>query len=427
MSRPGSTASGYFSPRLNMSGSTVTSPKPFALQSPSAWAMAYPPPNPPRVTGVSTVGDSAPRFVAKAVIDGRIKEVSLSSYMAQDEWVILVFIPMAWSFICPTEILAFDRRIKEFERRTATVAFCSTDSEYVLRAWNAIPEDEGGLGGVHVPLISDRSHAISKGFGVLIENEGVAQRALFLIDPRGNIRHVAVQDANVGRSVDEAKRLLDALTFTDEFGQGCPIGWKKGDAGLKMTHESDADTSAASKEPFVKPRRPVHKRGNTWSGWHAQGVGVSSPTDVANSAQNQRPATALPVHRPRPQQQMSERQPPKVPMGVLPENPGEEIPATQTPSASMLESTAASNWAALNNNSKLRSALWDHTACNAGSRTHFLLCVAQKKLIFHSHQQPLLKQQQQQQQPSNPLSFLGKILRLRALPAQTHKSMDILR
>ena len=108
---------------------------------------------------------------------------------------------MAWSFICPTEIRAFDRRVQEFETRTCAVVFCSTDSEYVLRAWNDTAEGEGGLGDVRVPLISDRSHRISRDYGVLIEREGVAQRAMFIIDPRGVVRQVTTNDANVGRSV----------------------------------------------------------------------------------------------------------------------------------------------------------------------------------------------------------------------------------
>ena len=279
--------------------------------------------------------------------------------MMQQEWLILVFVPMAWSFICPTEILAFDRRVQEFDTRTATVAFCSTDSEYVFRAWNAIPEDEGGLGGVHVPLISDRSHAISKGFGVLVENEGVAQRALFLIDPRGTIRHVAVQDINVGRSVDEVRRLLDALTFTDEFGQGCPVDWKRGDAGLKMGGDKEGHKPAPPKEPAIKPKRPVHKRTNTWGGWLGKGVAAPVAAPVAQTAtslpQSQRTdASPSPIHLPQLQRQISERQPPQMPLVPSQESIREET-ADQMPSDAVLESITASNWAALNNNGKSTS------------------------------------------------------------------------
>lgn len=181
---------------------------------------------------------------------------------------------MAWSFICPTEIRAFDRRIQEFEARTCAVVFCSTDSEYVLRAWNNTSEDEGGLGGVHVPLISDRSHRIARSYGVLLEDEGVAQRSMFIIDPRGTVRQVTTNDANVGRSVEEARRLLDALMFTDEFGEGCPVDWKRGEAGLDMGR-GEKRNSIASSVATAKPRRPSHKRNNTWTGWLAKPQSVS--------------------------------------------------------------------------------------------------------------------------------------------------------
>lgn len=173
---------------------------------------------------------------------------------------------MAWSFICPTEIRAFDRRCQEFETRSASIAFCSTDSEYVLRAWNQTSEDLGGLGNVQVPILSDRNHKICRDYGVLIEHEGVAHRAMCFIDPSGIIRQVTVNDANIGRPVDEAKRLLDALKFTDDFGEGCPVDWKRGDGGLKM-----------DKGPWEKPQRPSTRRTGTWSGW----LGRSQSTDVA--------------------------------------------------------------------------------------------------------------------------------------------------
>ena len=142
---------------------------------------------------------------------------------------------MAWSFVCPTEVLAFASRLPSFRSRNAHIAFISTDSEYVLRAWNATALELGGLGRVDVPLLSDRSHRICRDYGVLIEDEGVAQRAVFVIDPKGQIRAICVNDANVGRSVDEVQRLLDALEFADEFGEGCPVDWKKGDKGLQMS------------------------------------------------------------------------------------------------------------------------------------------------------------------------------------------------
>ncbi|KAF2172038.1 hypothetical protein M409DRAFT_31320, partial [Zasmidium cellare ATCC 36951] len=185
------------------------------------------------------VGKPAPDFECTAVVDGRFKTVSLSSYSEASHWLILVFLPKAWSFVCPTEIKAFSARLEEFlYSRACAVVFASTDNEHSLRAWNATSDMEGGLGGVHVPLISDTNHKLSRDYGVLIEEEGVAQRALFIIDPKGNVRNITVNDADVGRSVEEAKRVLDALIFKDEFGEGCPIDWKKGDKGIDVASKT---------------------------------------------------------------------------------------------------------------------------------------------------------------------------------------------
>lgn len=160
----------------------------------------------------------------------------LTSYTEANHWLILIFFPKAWSFICPTEIKAFSSRLEEFlYSRSCAVAFASTDSEHCLKAWNATSDMEGGLGGVHVPLISDCNHALSKKYGVLIEEEGVAQRALFIIDPKGVARSITINDVDVGRSVDEAQRVLDALRFKDEFGEGCPVDWKQGQPGIDVS------------------------------------------------------------------------------------------------------------------------------------------------------------------------------------------------
>lgn len=128
------------------------------------------------------------------------------------------FFPMAYSFICPGEIVAFNARVHEFSSKSTAVIFASTDSEHVLKAWNATPIEEGGLGGVSVPLLSDRQRRLAKEYGVLIEEEGIAQRGVFVIDPTGIIRWLSISDANVGRSVDEVVRVLDALKFT---GKSC--------------------------------------------------------------------------------------------------------------------------------------------------------------------------------------------------------------
>lgn len=192
-------------------------------------------------------------------------EISLSSYTSAKHWLILIFFPKAWSFICPTEVRAFSARLQEFlYSRTCAVAFASTDSEYCLRAWNSTSEMEGGLGGFHVPLISDCNHKLSRDYGVLIEDEGVAERALFIIDPKGTIRSMTVNDADVGRSVDEAQRILDALVFKDEVGEGCPVDWKKGDKGIDIAAKRKAEGPIEVRKSWVDWARPKLTR--TWSG-----------------------------------------------------------------------------------------------------------------------------------------------------------------
>lgn len=203
------------------------------------------------------VGQQAPDFTGTAVMDGRLKEVSLNAYAAAGHWVILVFYPRAWSFICPTEIRAFNARLEEFlYSRTCAVVFISTDSEQCLRAWNNTSEMEGGLGGVHIPLLSDCNHRISRSYGVLNEDEGVAQRALFIIDPKGVVRNMTVNDADVGRSVEETLRVIDALAFKDQFGEGCPADWKKGDEGIKTADLTKVEGPIELKKSWTEWARP---------------------------------------------------------------------------------------------------------------------------------------------------------------------------
>ncbi|KAK0883638.1 cTPxI [Friedmanniomyces endolithicus] len=140
-------------------------------------------------SGRVTIGQPAPNFKCTAVVDGRFKECTLSAYTEANHWVCLVFFPKAWSFICPTEIRAFSSRLEEFlYSRSCAVVFCSTDSEHCLKAWNSTSEMEGGLGSLHIPLMSDCNHEVSRAYGVLNEKLGVAQRALFIIDPKGLVR-----------------------------------------------------------------------------------------------------------------------------------------------------------------------------------------------------------------------------------------------
>ncbi|KAI5255245.1 thioredoxin-like protein [Aureobasidium subglaciale] len=203
---------------------------------------------------MARVGKPAPDFTATAVMDGKLKEISLSVYTGANHWVALIFFPKAWSFVCPTEIRAF-----------------SEHTELCLRAWNHINEMEGGLGGVHVPLMSDSNHKISRDYGVLLEEEGVAERALFIIDPKGNVRNITISDADVGRSVDETLRIIDALAFKDEYGEGCPVNWKKGDAGLKMAEQTKVDGPLEMKKSWSEWARPKLQR--AWSGQSQRSIG----------------------------------------------------------------------------------------------------------------------------------------------------------
>ena len=140
---------------------------------------------------------------------------------------------MAWTFVCPTEIIAFSDRAADFAARNASVVFASTDSEYSLLAWTNASRKDGGLGKMNIPLLSDKNHAISKDYGVLIEEEGVALRGLFIIDPKGTLRQITVNDLPVGRNVEETIRLVQAFQFTDEHGEVCPAGWQQGAQTMK--------------------------------------------------------------------------------------------------------------------------------------------------------------------------------------------------
>lgn len=144
------------------------------------------------------------------------------------------------------------------------VVFVSTDSEQALKAWNNTSELDGGLGSVHVPLVSDCNHKVSTDYGVLIEDEGVAQRASFIIDPKGTVRNISIHDADVGRSVDETQRLLDALAFKDAFGEGCPVNWQKGDKGIRIAEQTRVEAPIEIKKSWSDWARPKLQR--TWSG-----------------------------------------------------------------------------------------------------------------------------------------------------------------
>ncbi len=182
------------------------------------------------------VGKPAPTFKAKAVVNGQIVEdFSLIHYRGQN--VVLFFYPLDFTFVCPTELHAFQERLEDFEKRHAQVIGCSVDSPYSHLAWLNTPKSKGGIEGVDYPLISDLNKTISKDYDVLFAQEGVAYRGLFLIDKTGIVRHQVINDLPLGRSVDEALRILDALIYFENYGEVCPANWNQGEKTFKPSNE----------------------------------------------------------------------------------------------------------------------------------------------------------------------------------------------
>jgi alkyl hydroperoxide reductase subunit AhpC len=177
------------------------------------------------------VQQKAPDFTAKAVVGHDFQDISLADY--RGKFVVLFFYPLDFTFVCPTEIVAFSERIKEFEKRNAQVIGVSVDSPYTHLAWKKTPRKDGGLGDILYPLVSDLNRCVSSSYGVLLEQEGIALRGLFVIDREGVIRHVTVNDLPLGRNIDEVLRLLDALQSYERHGEVCPANWRPGAATIK--------------------------------------------------------------------------------------------------------------------------------------------------------------------------------------------------
>uniref|UniRef100_A0A0V0J4N3 Thioredoxin peroxidase n=1 Tax=Schistocephalus solidus TaxID=70667 RepID=A0A0V0J4N3_SCHSO len=178
-------------------------------------------------------GMPAPDFKGTAVVNGEFKEISLKDY--KGKYVILFFYPLDFTFVCPTEILAFSDKAEKFKSKNCELIACSTDSEYSHLAWIKTSRSDGGLEGLNIPVLSDKSMSISKSYGVLNETSGVAFRGLFIIDGNGTIRQITVNDLPVGRSVEETLRLLEAFQFTDKYGEVCPANWRPGKKTIKPT------------------------------------------------------------------------------------------------------------------------------------------------------------------------------------------------
>lgn len=182
------------------------------------------------------IGKQAPHFRAKAVVKGKIvDDFSLHDFMGK--YVLFFFYPLDFTFVCPTELHAFQEMLDEFHKRNAQVVGCSVDSWYAHAAWMAQPKNQGGIEGVEYPLVADLNKEIATHFHVLKEDEGIAYRGQFLIDKKGVIRHQLVNDLPLGRSVDEALRLLDSLIFHEKHGEVCPANWTTGSKSMKPTQE----------------------------------------------------------------------------------------------------------------------------------------------------------------------------------------------
>ena len=185
------------------------------------------------------VTQKAPDFVATAVMaDNSFGEIRLSDF--RGKYTLLFFYPLDFTFVCPSEILAFNRKVEEFNKKDCQLIGISVDSHFTHLAWKEIEIEKGGIGNIRYPLVSDMKKEIARAYGVL-HDDSVALRGLFLIDKEGVVRHAVVNDLPLGRNVDEALRTLDALRFTEEHGEVCPANWREGEDAMKPTAQGVAE------------------------------------------------------------------------------------------------------------------------------------------------------------------------------------------
>ncbi|MCP3661169.1 MAG: peroxiredoxin C [Gammaproteobacteria bacterium] len=188
------------------------------------------------------VGREAPDFTAAAVLgSGEIVGEFNLKESTKDKYAVIFFYPLDFTFVCPSELIAFDHRLEEFKKRNVEVIGVSIDSQFTHNAWRNTPVNEGGIGPVRYPLVADLTHSICKSYDVETPNGAVAFRGSFLIDKNGVVRHQVVNDLPLGRNIDEMLRMIDALQFTEEHGEVCPAGWKDGDSGMKGSPDGVAE------------------------------------------------------------------------------------------------------------------------------------------------------------------------------------------
>ena len=179
------------------------------------------------------VTQEAPDFTAEAVMpDNSFGSITLSAF--KGKYVLLFFYPLDFTFVCPSEILAFNKKVEEFKKKNCELIGVSVDSKFTHLAWKNTPIDNGGIGKIQYPLVQDLNKEIAKTYGILL-NSAVALRGLFLIDTKGFVRHSIINDLPLGRNVEEALRMVDALQFHETHGDVCPANWKHGDEAMKPT------------------------------------------------------------------------------------------------------------------------------------------------------------------------------------------------
>ncbi len=195
------------------------------------------------------VGRRAPEFIASAVLaNGEISNDFHLSKVIKDKYAVIFFYPLDFTFVCPSELIAFDNRINEFKNRNTEVIGISIDSAFTHSAWRKKLVKEGGIGPVQYPLVADVNHSICQAYGVEHPTAHIALRGSFLIDKQGIVRSQIVNDLPLGRNIDEMLRLIDALQFHEKHGEVCPAGWNKGDIGIKPTEQGIADFLASNAE-----------------------------------------------------------------------------------------------------------------------------------------------------------------------------------
>ncbi|MBN1839000.1 MAG: redoxin domain-containing protein [Campylobacterales bacterium] len=194
------------------------------------------------------VTNKAPNFTATAVLgDNQIVDNFNLYENLGSKGAVLFFYPLDFTFVCPSEIIAFDKRLEEFTSRGINVIAVSVDSQFSHFAWKNTPINQGGIGQVRFPMVSDITKQISRDYDVLFK-EGVALRGSFLLDKDGTVRHAVINDLPLGRNIDEMIRMIDTMLFTNEYGEVCPAGWQKGDQGMRASTEGVADYLANNVE-----------------------------------------------------------------------------------------------------------------------------------------------------------------------------------